>query len=130
MSIHFKVNVLNFTWTVVEMAGITAQMIAFHATIRHIMINSSLRGNISQFQVERAKRESSKRNVPFPVVERLFTLTKFGKFVKRRFYISPTIPLLLHSNVQSLHCLALWTSRQFFPDFSSFLLVLRFGLLV
>ena len=48
VSIHFKVNVLNFTWTVVEMAGITAQMIAFHATIRHTMINSSLRGNISQ----------------------------------------------------------------------------------
>ena len=47
------------------MAGITAQMIAFHATIRHIMINSSLRGNISQFQVERAKREPSKRNVSF-----------------------------------------------------------------
>ena len=30
------------------MAGITAQMIAFHATIRHTMINSSLRGNVSQ----------------------------------------------------------------------------------
>lgn len=127
MSIHFKVNVLNFTWTVVEMAGITAQMIAFHATIRHIMINSSLRGNISQFQVERAKREP-RRNVSFSSCRT--TLYFDGKFVKRRFYISPTIPLLLHSNVQSLHCLALWTSRQFFPDFSSFLLVLRFGLLV
>ena len=35
------------------MAGITAQMIAFHATIRHIMINSSLRGKISQFLMQK-----------------------------------------------------------------------------